>query len=104
MNAVIRAPNARQSFQHRMIASVSLRNRRIWLAATIAAIIGGLAFNWSWLVAAGAAPLLIGVLPCSAMCALHLCAKPGGQSCKKEDVPALSGEPQAQPYGNSAHP
>lgn len=33
----------------------------------------GVAFNWSWLVAAGAAPLLLSVLPCGAMCALGPC-------------------------------
>jgi hypothetical protein len=43
----------------------------IGLAALIAA---GLVSNWSWLVAAGALPILIGVLPCLAMCALHLCS------------------------------
>lgn len=38
-------------------------------------LIAGVAFNWSWLAAAGIAPLLIGILPCAAMCALHLCSK-----------------------------
>jgi len=33
----------------------------------------GLTFNWSWLVAVGAAPLILGVLPCVVMCALGLC-------------------------------
>lgn len=50
------------------------------------AIVAGLWFNWSWLVAAGVAPLIVGVLPCVAMCALGVCmmgmeknaaAKPG---------------------------
>ena len=43
------------------------------LAVAAAAIVAGLAFNWSWLVAIGVAPLIIGVLPCAAMCALGLC-------------------------------
>ena len=49
------------------------RSPLLWfgLAALIAA---GLFFNWSWLVAAGALPILFGVLPCLAMCALHLCS------------------------------
>ena len=38
-----------------------------------AVIVGGLGLNWSWLVAAGIAPLLLSVLPCVAMCALGLC-------------------------------
>ena len=42
----------------------------------------GLALNWSWLAAAGIAPILISVLPCLAMCALGLCMnRSGGKSC-----------------------
>ena len=37
------------------------------------AIVAGLGFNWSWLVAIGVAPLILAVLPCAAMCALGLC-------------------------------
>lgn len=37
------------------------------------AIVAGLGFNWSWVVAAGVAPLLLSALPCVAMCALGLC-------------------------------
>ena len=46
-----------------------------WGLAVLAAVllIAGLAFNWSWLVAVGLAPLLLAVLPCAAMCALGLC-------------------------------
>jgi hypothetical protein len=43
------------------------------LAIAGVAIVAGLFFNWSWLVAAGLAPLILGVLPCAAMCALGLC-------------------------------
>lgn len=55
------------------------RKPTIWigLAALIAA---GLIFNWSWLVAAGALPILFGVLPCLAMCGLHLCSMGKGKS------------------------
>ena len=46
------------------------------------AIAAGLALNWSWLAAAGIAPILISVLPCLAMCALGLCMnRSGGKSC-----------------------
>lgn len=50
-----------------------LRGRRglIVLGALVLGL--GAAFNWSWLVAAGVAPLLLSVLPCVAMCALGLC-------------------------------
>jgi hypothetical protein len=33
----------------------------------------GLALNWSWLVAIGLAPVVVGVLPCAVMCVLGLC-------------------------------
>jgi YHS domain-containing protein len=36
-------------------------------------IIGGVALNWLWLVAAGLAPFLIVFLPCAVMCALGMC-------------------------------
>lgn len=55
-----------------MVRSV-IGGRRGLIAAGVAIAIAGLAFNWSWLVAVGIAPLLLGVLPCIAMCALGLC-------------------------------
>ena len=49
------------------------------------AIIGGLALNWGWLVAAGIAPVLLTLLPCAAMCALGLCMnRMGGRSCSTD--------------------
>lgn len=51
----------------------ALGGRRGIIAAAAALAVAGVAFNWSWLVAAGIAPLLISVLPCVAMCALGLC-------------------------------
>jgi hypothetical protein len=46
------------------------------------AILGGLAVNWSWLVAVGIAPLILGALPCVVMCAMGLCfmKKPTGRN------------------------
>ena len=59
-----------------------LGNRRGLLILAGLAIVAGLALNWSWLAAAGIAPILISVLPCVAMCALGLCMnKAGGKSC-----------------------
>ncbi len=47
-----------------------------------AAILAGGFYSWDWLVALGVAPLLVGVLPCVAMCALGLCMnRAGGQTC-----------------------
>ena len=56
-------------------------------ALAAVAVAAGLALNWSWLVAAGIAPLLISVLPCVAMCALGLCMnKMTGRRCSTEDA------------------
>lgn len=67
--------------------------RRTWLVLALALLVGGAALNWSWLVAAGIAPLLLAFAPCAAMCALGLCMKPGAESCKRQDSvgdPALA--------------
>jgi len=59
-----------------------LRGRRGLIIIATVTVIAGLALNWSWLVAAGIAPILLGVLPCLAMCALGLCMhRAGGKSC-----------------------
>lgn len=50
-----------------------LRGRNGLILLAVVAIGAGAALNWSWLVAAGIAPLVISVLPCLAMCALGLC-------------------------------
>lgn len=58
--------------------------RGLLLLAAIA-LAAGAAFNWSWLVAAGIAPLIVTALPCVAMCALGLCVnKMMGKSCSTE--------------------
>lgn len=46
---------------------------RLLLALAAVAIVAGLVFNWSWLVAAGVAPILISTLPCLVMCAFGVC-------------------------------
>lgn len=59
-----------------------LGSRHGLLIMAAVALVGGLAFNWSWLVAAGIAPLLLTALPCVAICALGLCMnRSGGKSC-----------------------
>lgn len=55
--------------------------RGLFILAGIA-VVAGLAFNWSWLAAIGAAPILLAALPCAAMCGLGLCMnRIGGRSC-----------------------
>lgn len=52
---------------------VIVRSRVGLLVLAVAALGLGLTFNWSWLVAAGIAPVILSLLPCAAMCALGLC-------------------------------
>ena len=53
---------------------------RMLLIIALVALIGGVALNWSWLVAAGIAPVLLAVLPCLVMCGLGLCMHKMGSS------------------------
>ena len=53
-----------------------LRSRQGYMAVGIVLAVGGLALGWSWLAAVGVLPILLGVLPCAAMCALGLCMMP----------------------------
>ena len=64
-------PALTQSIRVAALSAVRSRRGLIVLAALLASV--GLAFNWSWLVAIGAAPLILSVLPCVVMCALGLC-------------------------------
>jgi hypothetical protein len=67
--------------------------RGLLLLATIA-LAAGAAFNWSWLIAAGIAPLIVTALPCVAMCALGLCAnKMMGKSCATEGAAEKPSDP-----------
>ena len=76
-----------------------LGGRRGLIILAAIALVSGLALNWSWLVAAGIAPLLLGVLPCVAMCALGLCMNGmAGKSCSarsnaQEPAEAATGDP-----------
>jgi hypothetical protein len=59
---------------------------RVRLLVLAAAVLGlGLTFNWSWLVAAGIAPVILSLAPCAIMCALGLCmAGMAGRSSDKQ--------------------
>lgn len=67
--------------------------RRGLLIAALAVIAAGLAMNWGWLTAVGAAPLILSLAPCAAMCALGLCMRGGSNSCDSKSRPA--GSPDA---------
>jgi hypothetical protein len=64
------------------------RDRRVLIAAGVLALVLGAAFNWSWLIAVGVAPVLLAVLPCAAMCALGLCAMSMNRSSPGATAPA----------------
>lgn len=65
-----------------------LGNRKVLALLAVAIVGAGLALNWSWLVAAGIAPILLALAPCAAMCALGLCmSKMGGNSCSDSKNP-----------------
>ena len=73
--------------------AIRLRPRTALVIAALAIVTIGLAMNWSALVAAGIAPLLISALPCAAMCALGLCmSRMGRSSCATETAPQQSAE------------
>jgi hypothetical protein len=59
---------------------------RVLIALATVAIVAGLALNWSWLVAAGLAPILISTLPCLIMCTFGVCMM--CRSAKEQSTPA----------------
>lgn len=75
-----------------------LGSRRVLLALGAAALVAGLVFNWSALVAAGIAPLLLSLAPCAAMCALGLCMhRMGGARPSKERAAENGASPALPP-------
>jgi hypothetical protein len=58
--------------------------RGVAVLAIVAAVVA-IGLSWSWLVAAGIAPILLATLPCLVMCGLGLCMnKLFGGSCASE--------------------
>ena len=91
--------NAATSFASRIWPILSLGDRLgrrtavvVWLAAAIGL---GLFSGWSWLVAAGLSSIVLGLLPCAAMCALGLCGGSLGKKCT--DKTATKAPPETQP-------
>lgn len=83
------------------VQPVSLRTFSPWLTqrwtitfAGIAIIAVGLFLNWKWLTAVGAAPILLSLAPCLAMCALGLCMRGGGtRTCQNQGNSRLRSRP-----------
>lgn len=74
------------------LRAISLRrlpgmSRRGWMLIALAIIGTGMALSWGWLTAIGAAPLLLGLAPCAAMCALGLCMRGGPSACANKNAP-----------------
>jgi hypothetical protein len=63
------------------LAGRLLRSPRGLIGLAVVLIVAGGAFNWSWLVAAGVAPIILATAPCLVMCALGLCMM-GGMGSK----------------------
>ena len=63
-----------------------LRTRFGIVAMAALAIGGGFYLGWGYVVAAGLAPLILGVAPCAAMCALGLCMR----GCHKKSQDAAN--------------
>jgi hypothetical protein len=77
-----------------------LRGRNGVITIIALAVVLGAALNWSWLVAAGIAPLLLTVLPCAVMCGLGLCMnKMMGGSCSTSSSAA---NPRGTPMADVA--
>lgn len=63
-----------------------LGGRRGLIILAVIALGAGAVFNWSWLVAAGIAPVLLLLAPCALMCGLGLCMnKMAGGSCSSKE-------------------
>ena len=75
-----------------------LTNRRVLLTLGGGVLIAGMALNWSWLAAAGIAPIILSLAPCAIMCGLGLCGmKMMGGSCDKQSTLAADAKQAAQP-------
>ncbi len=84
-------PRVAKSSLARDLFDAYLGGRRGLIVAAALVLVAGLALNWSWLVAAGIAPLLVAVLPCAAMCALGLCMNGmAGRSCSTDENAAVA--------------
>ena len=60
----------------------------LWLCALIGA---SLYLGWGFIVAAGLASVVVGFLPCAAMCALGLCMDSGSR-CSKDTTTSAQSE------------
>lgn len=67
------------TLHRRACAANGLSWRRPGLWIGMLGLVLALALNWSWLVATGALAIVFGILPCLAVCILHLCSPKKGK-------------------------
>ena len=86
--------------EQQRIARTPLDRLRYWATSRQGMIVIGLAaiglamgFSWNWLVAIGAASLILSLAPCAIMCALGVCMMGRGKSNAEQDVGAAAGQP-----------
>lgn len=60
------------------------------IVAAIAVIAGGAFIGWPWLVAVGAASVVLSLLPCLLMCALGLCMMGKGRQSQTQQSEAVA--------------
>lgn len=77
MNAPTTKPDTSLSRDLLYALRYYLGNRRALFVIAALGVGAGLALNWSWLAAIGAAPILLALLPCAVMCGLGMCGKHG---------------------------
>ncbi|UWQ43983.1 hypothetical protein K3718_21725 (plasmid) [Leisingera aquaemixtae] len=61
--------------------------RRGLVIAALAVLGAGMALNWGWLTAIGAAPLILSLAPCAVMCAAGYCVMCKSKDCDARKTP-----------------
>ncbi len=63
-----------------------LDRRAVLIGLAVAGIAAGLFLGWDWLAAAGFTSVIVGFLPCAALCAAGMCAGRHGSkdSCQRK--------------------
>lgn len=80
-------------------------NRPVLGAIALAAITIVAAWQWSWLIAIGVAPLLLSVAPCVVMFALGLCMhRMGSNACRLVSAEPLPAPHDPERAGQSSDP
>lgn len=85
------------------IAPTPVERMRSWATSRqgvivigLAAIVLAMAFSWNWLVAIGAASLILSFAPCAIMCTLGVCMTGRGKSSNaKQTIDRAVGQPNA---------